>query len=549
MGHVTPETPRDVPTLGEVTTIADVPIMATTNSDGKFVLSGLPGNAGVALLVEGFHILPETLYTCPNAKHPRVLEATNGTIRTGALQIEARPASSITLHVTDDDTKQPIAGADVRVLSGRQDLHLKTNASGVAVVGSIDPAETAFAMGSYVVRGFVRTSIRVDPAMFGNDPVPIAIRKGVWVQGRIFNSVTNQGVAKVSADLTPISLTHQTLVPGVHRATSGVTGHFQILLPEGEWKLAGRVGTQGFVPYVSNESISAAVNPIQPPSEVQIPLLPTRRLKVTVNFPDGSPVVGAEVRTVTHAKQNGNGVSYRNFESKTNSTGRFEILGVYDNVTDDDVEDWYETPIRIRTADSKFAAVVGTSAPTKGRDSLLEVTLQPTATIKGRVVDAVTGAPIVDVTVSPSLELRRVRGEFNTYQPDKISEYAEVRTDKDGKFELKGLFPGAKYNVGGIKQGYESGGSQPIELSSGETATIETIRLESLMLPKTLKLQPFEIGNLKPGTVGEACEGLLRQYETDRAEFEKGRTQGDRRYLCRISRVRWSDVCGERGSF
>ncbi len=78
---------------------------------------------------------------------------------------------------------------------------------------------------------------------------------------------------------------------------------------------------------------------------------------------------------------------------------------------------------------------------------VLEITLRPAATLVGRVFDADGGAALEQVNITSRMDMAFLRGEpssadlaYGVFQMD-------VKTDSNGRFELKGIVPGLKYTA------------------------------------------------------------------------------------------------------
>jgi hypothetical protein len=157
-----------------------------------------------------------------------------------------------------------------------------------------------------------------------------------------------------------------------------------------------------------------------------------------VRSPDGKPVAGVVVRW-----------GYQPYagatQTRTDAEGRFRL-------TVPDKADLLAVLPRDFTPEFPRVAA--------GGDQAVEVTLQAGHTARGRVLDD-TGKPILDVRVTavvPSPDPR-------IGNPHWLSE-ATVRTDAEGKFELKGVPNGARFDF--LKPGLSDVRNHPLDLASAD---------------------------------------------------------------------------------
>jgi hypothetical protein len=94
-----------------------------------------------------------------------------------------------------------------------------------------------------------------------------------------------------------------------------------------------------------------------------------------------------------------------------------------------------ETLIEVHTTDNKFAGIAHISAD----DPTVDITLEPAATVHGRLIDESTGQPLPG---------RSIRYELQFNGQNRILESPQgkgVHTNVDGEFTLAGLTPGWRY--------------------------------------------------------------------------------------------------------
>jgi hypothetical protein len=180
--------------------------------------------------------------------------------------------------------------------------------------------------------------------------------------------------------------------------------------------------------------------------------------------PEGKPVGG---ETFIAVAGDGNFQLYRS----GCLTDAFEILHYFPNVT---------RFAYFYNKDRKLAGKLILKGP---QQDGLTVRLQPAATLTGRLVDP-DGKPLAGAYLSPKLSWWSAKeGDWATLsQPSS--------TDKEGRFRIEGLLPGAKYNVDAARE-VEGGntGSMPQQaifdatVQAGETKDLGDLVLDPAKAP------------------------------------------------------------------
>lgn len=123
-------------------------------------------------------------------------------------------------------------------------------------------------------------------------------------------------------------------------------------------------------------------------------------------------------------------VSGRPWNTRTTRDGTFSKDGVNLPVS-----------LFVRSADKKWAAIV----PLDEEPDDLEIELHPVIEVRGKLIDATTGEPIVGQVVSYDRQLERTRvGRKFT---DVVSGGQSTATDDQGLFKIEGLIVGATYTL------------------------------------------------------------------------------------------------------
>src|SRR5690606_28852131 len=125
-----------------------------------------------------------------------------------------------------------------------------------------------------------------------------------------------------------------------------------------------------------------------------------------------------------------------------------------------------------------------------------EIVLEPAARIAGHVV-LPDGAPAagVNVLVQNSLPKNGDWGMIDYEQFDRDREYqAAVKTDVDGRFELKSLQPG-KFDLWVEAPGWLNAGQGDVEVAAGQTTNVPDLKLAK---GGTIKVQALYSATKEP---------------------------------------------------
>jgi protocatechuate 3,4-dioxygenase beta subunit len=472
----------------------------TTDAAGRFRLGGLGRDRLVWVRLDGPTIASQHLHilTRPGKaievtyERGRPEDGEPGEVTTyyGAdFRHVAAPAKPIVGVVRDQDTKEPLAGVTIR-------SHARAITPGYFRQLDTEVSTTTDAEGRFRLTGmpkgegykilaipggdqpYVVTSGDVpDTPGLGPVTVDFALKRGVWIEGKITDKVTGKSVRGAveyfSLYTNPNLLRdYPGFVATIPFNTVGVKedGSYRVVgLPgpglvgalyhegpylrapdrEDEYGTKERsLNTAPFaIVYPSTYNALARVDPARGAGSVRrdVTLDPGRALKGTVLGPDGKPLAGARVL---------------NLNSSMLGWGR-------EGMRTAEFTGWFN-PRRPREFLLRHPekGLVGVAQPPKENGSSVMVRLEPGAAVTGRLVDA-DGRPRAGV----ELEVRfrpKGWGGWVDYLP------GSIRTDREGRFRVAALLPGYEFRLSDDEGKLPFGGA----LRSGQTKDLGDVKLQ-----------------------------------------------------------------------
>ncbi len=157
-----------------------------------------------------------------------------------------------------------------------------------------------------------------------------------------------------------------------------------------------------------------------------------------------------------------------------------------------------------RNASLKRVAFFRTEDIESLSDTPTEVTLQPEASLVGRIVDAETQEPIPEATIRLNVNYTSTTGQG----------VANFTTDKEGRFQFEQLVTGMTYSIGADANNYTESNSinTKFQAESGEQHEIE-MELEPKIPASTMTLAPVSVPQTKELSADARFEFLVKAFD------------------------------------
>ncbi len=463
-----------------------VPLQVTTDSAGRFRLTGIGRNRLVAAQLDGQTIASEHLHML--TRPGKIIEVTE---YDGAdFRHAAAPIKPIVGVVRDADTKKPLSGVTIRSRAANIEDHS---------YGFIDLVRTTTdAQGRFRLTGIPKRAGnqimavpgRDQPYVLAHKDIPdspgldpvtadIELKRGVWIEGKITEKVTGQPLQGMVEYFALHSNPNLRDYPGFDSTVLGLgagvrtneDGSYRVVGLPGPGLVAvmwhsgdhlrapdrdDEYGIKGPSPstapyHLLDPTNYNALARIDPPKGVDsvmrdVTLDPGWRFKGTVLGPDGQPLAGARRFFM------GVGRSY--WERDRMKTAEFT--------------GWFNP----RRADVFFhhpeKGLVGVAPRPKENGSSIMVRLEPGAAVAGRLVGA-DGRPRAGVELGVSFHPKGWEFFWFDYFPRRIT------TDQEGRFRVAGLFPGYEFRL------FDERGDRELVvwdgLRSGQTKNLGDVRM------------------------------------------------------------------------
>jgi protocatechuate 3,4-dioxygenase beta subunit/beta-lactamase regulating signal transducer with metallopeptidase domain len=439
-----------------------------TGEDGRFTLHGIGRERIAELLISGPGI---------ETSEERVRTRAGETVKLGLdspvphaslaftyhpheFTLVSGPSIPVTGRVTDFKTGQPLAGVGVE--SSGQWKGVVTDADGKyrlegLPVGVNDLLITPPARSRHLPGGVHLTTTAAAPTVVRD----ISLTAGVLVRGRAIDETTGKPVRGNLQYFAYKTNPHATESDSLHEGHSqngihpDADGRFEIPVLPGQGILALRAGTEfpdgvgadgidcprqatggnsivfeTWPTYciASAHSLLAPINPRPEDNEstVNLALRSTgSEFQARVFAPDGQPLINYLVFGARRGV-----VWQRNTRESFNVTA------------------YNPSETRRLIVFHQERNLVGYRDLSGEPPKDLAITLQPAATLVGRVLDADDGnAPFPQVSISDSRYTVFLRGQPSAADLEHGVLQINLKTDSDGRFELKGIVPGLKYSA------------------------------------------------------------------------------------------------------
>ena len=440
---------------------------AKTGVDGRFRLSGVGRERIAVLELRGESVASDFAagVTRGDAGGPPLSlpagDGFDGKLQGPDLTVTVAPTRPIVGVVRDRDSGEPIRG--VR-LTANPYIEAVTDDRGRYRLSGL-PKSARFG-GSIATetpgQPYLKTIREVrDAPGLGPMALDIALKRGVWVEGRVSDATTGRPVAGATLEYFPTrdnpAVAEAPDFSGLNNNVSDeaesrtdADGRFRAVALPGRGLLAVRAKgyrtaapldpvAAGNVLHAANFqyqmwSYQALVAVDAPAGSASvrrdIALSPGREIRGTIVGPDGRPVVGTKVYGLEVSSFYVEPLKGADFTYNHPNPGRVETLTVIDERTG-----------------------LGGAVDIRGDEAgPLRVALRPTGVASGRVVDA-DGQPRRGVELQV-LFLRKLRGE----DIGGAHLVNRVTTDRDGRFRIGLLVPGVRYEIGVVAKDNASGG-------------------------------------------------------------------------------------------
>jgi RNA polymerase sigma factor (sigma-70 family) len=478
--------------------IPALPKAATTDADGRFRLTGIGRERMATLQIEGPTIatrqvraltrVGETIEVPEWKRTGGPERPTMMTYYAATFTHAAAPTKPVVGVIRDRDTNKPLAGFTVQSyklannpMHGIDFIRTKTDARGrYRLTGMPKGKDNKILVIPPDDQPYV-TVHAVVPDTAALEPVTVdfALKRGVWIEGKISNKETGKAVGRW-AQLSYFSMDDNPNLrdyPGFEHAHFGSDPSLYRVKEDGSYRIVGLPGPGllavqygdlyllaserddaegskelflGTAPFAVAAISYNALTPVNPPRGADsfkrdVTLAPGLTFKGTVLGPDGKPLSGAL----------GFGLS---------GWGGWNRYQIKDS----------EFTVRAfnphRPRDILFThpekGLVGVARPPKEKGASVTVRMQPGATITGRLVDA-DGQPRAGVELHLTFRPKESKLSHQYFTK-------QIQSDKEGHFRIAPLLPGYEFSLSDNKGYLHLGGA----LRSGQTENLWDVQMK-----------------------------------------------------------------------
>jgi RNA polymerase sigma factor (sigma-70 family) len=438
-----------------------------TGADGRFQIKGIGRERVVGLRVEGPTIATQQVRAM--TRPPATTRSAPQGAPSDLLVMPTRPVVGV---VRDKDTGRPLAGVTVRSLDGL--VHTTTDKDGrYRLVGlPKSPGKKLIAEGyGYLAQANdlpYLAAIREVGDAPGLEPttVDVALKRGVWVKGRILDKATGKpvqgGFEYFCFEDHPLA-DELPLPQGWPQGWTQKDGYFRTVALPGRGLIAVRADKDDYRMGVGADQIKGPrhgqiwhtyptqlfpgnyhtiVELVPKPGDEAITcdvvVDPGRTLKGTILGPNGEALAGAHVSGLRPMRLYWKGAEFTLHGLSPHGSEQMQIVH-----EEKKLAGWLEVrgdandPVRIR--------------------------LQPWGSVTGRLVKP-DGQPMAKATISALLR--------------------SGQSDKDGKFRIDGLVPGKKFGLGVTKESYyveiRDKNVEDLSVRPGETRDLGDIQVKPM---------------------------------------------------------------------
>jgi len=446
------------------------PLRATSGVDGRFSIGRLPAGVRIGFYLNDDRFERKTFFAASTDQvQPDLVDRTynsggrmevrNLPVYTADFTVQVNATNHVLFgRVLFDDTGEPVPGIKIyrwhkhvatsddagryrieRLAAGKHELHAYAWQTNYA------PLDT-------------EVELAAEPLEVQMD---LKLPRGVVVTGRVIEEGTDRGVAGACLGYEPPP--DGDGIPTMYgiSTTTDDDGMFRIVVPRGKGKLKigelppgyARENLRHRFPGKSSHDLRFTLELNGQPGQTieAIEFRVTRGIVVhgQVVDPDGKPVARARIKPVVI-------FSHQLPDVVSDPEGRFTLSG-------QEPVDGLEFEIEVRHPERGLGARVTVPIPENPKTpATMKITLQPTASVSGRVLDE-EDEPIAGATVhlySPS------RGTGPSGFASPVGN--PITVEADGSFTLDGLLPDAPYYFYASAEGYGKSQGRRFEAKSGQ---------------------------------------------------------------------------------
>jgi protocatechuate 3,4-dioxygenase beta subunit len=449
-----------------------LPLACTSDAEGQFELPGLPADMRVGLRISQPHFAQRLIYAATTSKpQPNVVvsrsRAPDGSIRpreepvyTGTITITLQLGHRLRVRTLCDDTGKPAVGARLHQLQGPSPFPANPTAdnNGQLEVTQLRAGRHTLSIAPPAHSDYLGVTA---PIVIPDDKpeVSIVIRlpRGSIASGKVVDMETGKGVPDVPLVHQPTSANLTGNQAFAVPIRSGSDGQYRMVVPRDRGVL--RIGAE--VPgYLLTDLFPTPKREAEGRLMHRIDVQPGRELADLTFTLDRGLVVDLHVRDIA-----GNSVPGAEVAGvHTNKDGRATVSGLDLRKKQD---------LFIAHFERQLAARVAVVPPKNGTTVNLDVRLQPTASVVGRVVDQ-DHKPIATATVQL---LRLAPGAEEKITFYSTAHAVPIAVNADGTFAIEDLVPDTQHNVTVSALGYASAFGVPFDAQPGERHTMSDIVL------------------------------------------------------------------------
>jgi RNA polymerase sigma factor (sigma-70 family) len=457
---------------------AEVPLTAISDAQGRFLLSGLPRQARMTLVVDDPRFLAKDVYAAttnqpqPSLSHdgpslrdrkPRVEP-----VHTGRVTLAVEPAARLLGRVILADTGKPAlkarwaeppsAGPPNRTVDAEGRFVLAQLPSGSFRISVYPPEDSPYL--GLVAEVEIGTGQRDVEHTFALPP-------GVIVSGKVLDDQTGRGIAGAMIHYVPAKPTTTYPRARAWRTHTRADGSFRCAVPPGPGKLVLHGWVAGYQTPVWSGSLDDVAERFvraidvpadQAPPEVQFTLSRGLLTRGRALDPEGKPVAKARL----HARRFTDNSSLAEPDQATDADGKFTLSGFNPEE---------QVLVMLWHPERRLAAQIQLSGgDAENKPVSRDVVLRPLGAVTGQVLDE-GQKPLAGAVVHLWKE---ERGGYYSRVDQPLT------VDANGHFTFHALVAGVRYLVGVEADGFAKVSSPSFVVEAGQTH-----RLAALNAPKT----------------------------------------------------------------